>query len=80
MFGVQAVKKLAHRFLNISWSGRQGGEPLFLFGNLKLVSRPTWITNECKRICHQKLHLNIDETYDFVIKPLKIGPLPGETW
>ena len=62
----------AHRFLNISWSGWQGGELLFYLVNSKLVSRPAWISN-CKKICRQKL-LNMDKTYDFVIKPLKIGP------
>ena len=38
--------------------------------NLKLVSRPMWISN-CKKICCQKL-FNMGKTYDFVMKPLKI--------
>ena len=48
MFQAQAVKKLAHRSLNISFSGGQGGEPLFYLVKLKLVSRPMWISN-CKK-------------------------------
>ena len=70
LFRVQAVKKFAHRFLNISCSGREGGELLFYLVNLKLISRPMWASN-CKRICRHKL-FDIDKTYDFVIKPLKI--------
>ena len=35
MFRAQAVKQLAHGFLNISCSGRQGGKLLFLFGKFK---------------------------------------------
>ena len=46
----------------------------FYLINLKFVSRPMRILN-CKTICHQKL-LNMDKTYDFVIKPLKICPSP----
>ena len=42
----------------------------FHLANLNLVSRPMWISN-CKKICCQKL-LNMDKTYDFVMKPLKI--------
>ena len=38
-------KKLAHRFLNISCSGRQGGELFFYLVNLKLVPKPMWISN-----------------------------------
>ena len=45
---------------------------LFYLVNLKLVSRPMWISN-CKQVCRQKL-LNMDKTYDFVIKPLKYDP------
>ena len=72
MFRAQAVKKLAHRFLNISCTGRQGGELLFCLVNLKLVSRPMWI-EICKKICRQIL-LNMDTTNDFVISPLKLDP------
>ena len=43
--------------------------------NLKLLSRPMMISN-CKKIYCQKL-LNMDKTYDFVMKPPKIY-LPGK--
>ena len=54
MFRAQAVKKSALHFLNISCSAKQGGELLFYLVNLKLASRPMWISN-CKNICHQLL-------------------------
>ena len=41
---------------------------IFYLVNLKLVSRPVWISI-CKKFCRQKL-LNIDKTHDFGFKPL----------
>ena len=73
LFRAQAVKKFAHRFLTISCSGGSMVHDFFHLVNLKLVSRPMWISN-CKKICCQKL-FNMDKTYDFVMKPLKIWSL-----
>ena len=69
-FSSTSSKKLAHRFLNISCSGWQGGQQLFLFGKFKACVK-TYVDFKLKKICRQKL-LNIYKTYDFVIKPLKI--------
>ena len=48
LFQAQSVKYFAHRFLKISCSGPQVGGLSSLFGNLKLVLRPMWISN-CKK-------------------------------
>ena len=42
MFRAQAVKKLAHSFLNISCSGDRVVGYFFYLVNLKLVSRPIY--------------------------------------
>ena len=73
LFRTQVVKKFAHRFLTISCSGGSMVSYFFHLVNLKLVSRPMWISN-CKKICCQKL-FNMDKTYDFIMKPLKIWSL-----
>ena len=53
------------------WAARLLSYCFYLI-NLKLVSRPVWISN-CKKNCRQKL-LNMDKTYDFIFKPLKCEP------
>ena len=70
----QAVKQFAHRFLNISCSGRQVGELLFLFGKSKSCMK-TYADFKLEKNLSSEL-LNMDKTYDFVIKPLKNWP-PG---
>ena len=42
----------------------------FYLVNVEFVSRAMWISS-CKNICRQKL-LNMDKTFDFVIKSFKI--------
>ena len=59
------VQQFAHRF---SCSGRQSGKLLFYLVNLKFLSRAMSISN-CRKICRQKL-LNLNNTHDFVIRPL----------
>ena len=39
LFRTQGVKKFAHRFSNISCSGRQGGELFLLFGKFKACNK-----------------------------------------
>ena len=73
LFRAQAVKTFAHRFLIISCSGGIMVSYFFHLVNLKLVSKPMWISNS-KKFCCQKLFI-MDKTYDFVMKPLKIWSL-----
>ena len=63
------VKQFAHRFLNISCSGRHVGEILFLFGKSKSCIK-TYVDFKLEKNLSSEL-LNMDKTYDFVIKPLK---------
>ena len=70
----QAVKQFAYRFFNISCSGRQVGELFFLFGKSKSCIK-TYVDFKLEKNLSPKL-LNVDKTYDFVIKPLKKSP-PG---
>ena len=70
----QAVKQFAHRFLSIPCSGRQVGELLFLFGKSKSCTK-TYTDFKLDKNLSSEL-LNMDKTYDFVIKPLKKWP-PG---
>ena len=73
LFRAQAVKYFAHRFLNISCSGWQGGELFFFYlVNLNLVSRPMW-TSDCKKVCCQK-PLNWTKTMILLSNPLKNDP------
>ena len=65
----QAVKQFAHRFLNISCSRRQVGELLFLFGKSKSCMK-TYVDFRLEKNLSSEL-LNMNKTYDFVIKPLK---------
>ena len=74
LFRAQAVKQFAHRFLNIPSSGRQVGELLFLLGKSKSCMK-TYMDFKLDKNLSSEL-LNMDKTYDFVIKPLKKWP-PG---
>ena len=65
----QAVKQFTYRFLNISCSERQVGELLFLFGKSKSCMK-THVDFKLEKNLSSEL-LNMDKTYDFVIKPLK---------
>ena len=65
----QAVKQFAHRFLNISCSGRQVGELFFLFGKSKSCMK-TYVDFKLEKNLSSEF-LNMGKTYDFVIKPLK---------
>ena len=65
---VQAVKQFAHRFLNISCSGRQVGELFLSFGKSR-SSMKTYVDFKLEKNLSSEL-LNMDKTYDFVIKPL----------
>ena len=66
----QAVKQFAHRFLNISCYGWwQVGELFFLFGKSKSCMK-TCVDFKLEKNLSSEL-LNMDKTYDFVIKPLK---------
>ena len=60
------------RFFNISCSGRQVGELFFLFGKFKFCIK-TYVDFKLEKNLSSKL-LNMDKTYDFVIKPLKKWP------
>ena len=62
-------KTVSHRFLNIPCSGRQVGEPLFLFGKSKSCVK-TYVDFKLDKNLSSEL-LNMDKTYDFVIKPFK---------
>ena len=69
----QAVKQFAHRFLNISCSGRQVGELFFLFGKSKSCMK-TYVDFKLFKNLSSEF-LNMEKTYDFVIKPFKNDPL-----
>ena len=62
-------KQFAHRFLNTSCSGRQVGELFFLFGKSKSRMK-TYVDFKLEKNLSSEL-LNMEKTYDFVIKPLK---------
>ena len=66
-------KQFAHRFLNISCSGSQVGELLFLFGKAKSCMK-TYVDFKLEKKLSSEL-LNMDKTYDFVVKSLKNDPL-----
>ena len=52
MLRAQAVKEFAHRFLNVSCSGRQVGELIFLFGQCKSCMK-TYVDFKLEKICRQ---------------------------
>ena len=63
------VKQFGHRFLNISCSGRHVGELFLLFGKSESCMK-TYVDFKLEKNLSSEL-LNMDKTYDFVIKPLK---------
>ena len=66
-------KTVRSSFPNISCSGRQVGELFLLFGKSESCMK-TYVDFKLEKNLSSKL-LNMDKTYDFVIKPLKMTPL-----
>ena len=66
-------KQFAHRFLNISCSGRHVGELFFLFGKFKSCMK-TYVYFKLEKNLSSE-QLNMDKTYDLLSSPLKNDPL-----
>ena len=69
----QAVKQFAHRFLNISCSGRQVSELFFLFGKSKSYMK-TYVDFKLEKNLSSEF-LNMEKPMILLSNPLKNDPL-----